>query len=217
MNPNVIPLNNNSNDADLFQARVNGVSSESVLIDTGTGVVNAGVAFSCLVAPIAGDTVLVSVAGNEYFVLSVLKREQEQDMTLEFPADVTMASRQGKVSVVADQGIGLMTPSETRFTASRINCRSAELDLVTNRLHANATDIEAHSKNVSLHTNTLSTVAKQVSQKTDMLVRWVENVETLNIGNLVQRIRKNLTSHSNQAMITATKDMRIDAERIHMG
>ena len=30
-------------------------------------------------------------------------------------------------------------------------------------------------------------------------------------------IRKNYTSHADQAVITASKDMRIDGERIHMG
>jgi hypothetical protein len=60
-------------------------------------------------------------------------------------------------------------------------------------------------------------VAKQITQKTDMLLRWVEGVETLSIGNLIQNVRQNYTSHSQQAVITASKDMRIDGERIHMG
>jgi hypothetical protein len=45
----------------------------------------------------------------------------------------------------------------------------------------------------------------------------INRTEILNIGNLVQNIRKNFTSHSRQAVITASKDMRIDGERIHMG
>jgi hypothetical protein len=48
-------------------------------------------------------------------------------------------------------------------------------------------------------------------------MRIVEGVETLSIGNLIQHIRQNYTSHSHQTVITARKDMRIDGERIHMG
>jgi hypothetical protein len=70
---------------------------------------------------------------------------------------------------------------------------------------------------MKMYTQMFSSVARQVNQKTDILVRWVEQVETLNIGNLIQNVRKNYTSHSDQAVITAKKDMLINGERIHMG
>ena len=48
-------------------------------------------------------------------------------------------------------------------------------------------------------------------------MRWIEGVETLNIGDLVQTVRRAYTTRAERAVITAQKDVMIDGERIHMG
>ena len=77
--------------------------------------------------------------------------------------------------------------------------------------------IEAHSKKVKLFSKSIDTISSRITQRTDVLMRWVENVETLNIGNMVQSIRNTKVCHAKQTIMTAKQDMRIDAERIHMG
>jgi hypothetical protein len=217
MNPNVIPIQTGQDECQLLKATVKGVSTQSLMIELDVGVMNARTAFSCLVAPIVGDSVLVNRSGNDYFVLSVLERHTDQNMTLAFPASVKMTASKGQMDFSASSDINLLSTSTTRLLAQQISMASADLTLNTGKLSANATDIESHSQTAKLYTHMLSTVAKQMSQKTEVLIRWVEKVETLNIGNLIQNIRQNYTSHANQAVITASKDMRIDAERIHMG
>lgn len=217
MNPKIIPMYNQPDECGLVRATVKGVSNESVMIDTGKGVVNARTAFSCLVAPENGDSVLVNYVENDYYILSVLERQEEQDMTLKFPADVKMQAMSGGIDMASNKDINLMTSAETNMMSGNLRFTSGNMDVTTGKLTTRTNDIESHSKTVRLYTHALDTVAKQMSQKTDILVRWVENVETLNIGNLIQRVRKNYTSHSDQAVITAQKDMRLDGERIHMG
>jgi len=57
----------------------------------------------------------------------------------------------------------------------------------------------------------------RVFQKSDQVMRWVETIETLNIGNWVQNIKHTLNSRAQHQIITAKSDVRVDAERIHMG
>jgi hypothetical protein len=217
MNPKVIPIHGAQDDCILRLAIVKGVSERSLMIDFGAGVINARVAFSCLVEPIAGDSVLVNQSGNDYFVLSVLERQAEQNMALSFPADVKILARKGQIDFVADQDLNFLSTKTTNILSAKLNLTSANMNINTSKLTALATDIESHSQTVSMYSNVFNSVTKQISQKTDILIRWVEQVETLNIGNLIQNVRKNYTSHSDQAVITASKDMRIDGERIHMG
>ena len=217
MNPNIIPIHGQHDECSLVKATVKGVSKQSLMIDTGAGVVNARIAFSCLVAPVAGDVVLANHAVNDYYVLAVLERPAEQDMTLAFPANVKMQAVDGQLDLIATKNINLLTCAETNMTSAKLNMISGNMDVTTGKLTSRTQEVESHSQNVRLYTNMLSTVAKQITQKTEILVRWVEAVETLNIGNLIQNVRKNYTSHSDQAVITASKDMRIDGERIHMG
>lgn len=217
MNPNIIPIQAKQADCRLVNASVKGVSQQTVMIGLGVGVVNARTAFSCLVAPMVGDNVLVSQTGSDYFVLAVLERDATQDMALNFPANVKMAAPKGQIDVIAGKDVNLLSTAKTNLLSAEINMTSSEMNVNAGKLTAHMTDVESHSQSVKLYTHMFSSVAKQVSQKTDILVRWVEQVETLNIGNLIQNVRKNYTSHSDQAVITASKDMRIDGERIHMG
>ena len=217
MNPNVIPIQTNQDDSRMFNAIVRNVSEQGLMIDMGVGVVTARAAFSCLVTPIVGDNVLVSLTGSDYFVLAVLERDTTQDIALNFPANVKMTAADGQVDIIAGSDVNLLSSAKTSLLSSQINMTSAEMNVNAGKLTAHTTDIESHSKSVKLYTQMFNSVARQVTQKTDILVRWVEQVETLNIGNLIQNVRKNYTSHSNQAVITASKDMRIDGERIHMG
>ncbi len=217
MTPNVIPLHGNHNECQFITAIVKGVSSQSLMVDTGKGVVNARTAFSCLVTPEVDDIVLVNEVENDYYVLSVLERPTEQNMTLAFPANVKLQAVDGQLDLIAAKDINLLTSADTHMLSSHLHITTGNMDINTAKLTSRTQEIESHSKDVKLYTDMLSTVAKQISQKTNVLVRWVESVETLNIGNLIQNVRKNYTSHSNQAIITAKKDMRIDGERIHMG
>lgn len=217
MNPKIIPLYKQSDNCRLMKAQVKYVAKDNVLIDTEIGVISARAAFSCLVVPENGDTVLVNYADNDYYILAVLDRPIKQDVTLSFPADVKMQALNGHIDLVATKNINLMTTADTHLVSDNLQMTSSNMDITTCKITSQSQEIESYSKTISLHTDTLSLVAKRISQKTDILVRWIESVETLNVGNLIQNIRKNYTSHSDQAVITASKDMRIDGERIHMG
>jgi hypothetical protein len=217
MNPKVIPIQAHQDNCRLFKAVVNNVSKQGLFIDYASAVINVQVAFSCLVTPIEGDTVLVNQSGSDYFVLSVLEREADQDIALNFPANVKLTALDGQVNVVSGKDINLFSTAKTNLVSADINMTSKEMNLSTGKLTAHTTEIESHSKTVKLYALLLSSVTKQVIQKADTVIRKVEQVETLNIGSLIQIIRKNYTSHSNQAVITASKDVRIDGERIHMG
>jgi hypothetical protein len=217
MSPKVIPIYAHQDDCRLVKASVKGVSKQSLMIELGVGVINARTAFSCLVAPMVGDSVLVSQSNSDYFVLAVLERTAEQDMALNFPASVKMTALEGQIDVIAGKDVNLLSTAKTNLLSAEINMTSSEMNVNAGKLTAHTTDVESHSQTMKLYSQIFSSVSRQVSQKTDILVRWVEQVETLNIGNLIQNVRKNYTSHSDQAVITAKKDMHINGERIHMG
>jgi hypothetical protein len=187
------------------------------MIDLGAEVINARTAFSCLVSPMVGDTVLVSQSDSDYYVLAVLERVAEQDMAINFPASVKMTAAEGQIDMIAGKDVNLLSTAKTNLLSAEINMTSGEMNVNAGKLTAHTTDVESHSQTMKMYTQMFSSVARQVNQKTDILVRWVEQVETLNIGNLIQNVRKNYTSHSDQAVITAKKDMLINGERIHMG
>jgi len=216
-NLNIIPLNKEHSGCELITAEIKAVTDGAIVIATDHGVINAKKAFSCLVALKVNDIVLVNYMPSGSHILSILERPDSSALDLKFPGDVKLSAASGKLDIVASDDINLISTADTNLLSKALTVTTPKINMHVKKLDAVVTDINAVSSNVRLNTKFLDVVAQQISQRTEVLVRWVENIETLNIGSLIQNIRNNLTSHSQQAVITASKDMRIDAERIHMG
>ena len=217
MKANIQVLHDNQSSNEAFKAQVKTVSKNAVLIDTGLLVINAQQAFSCIVTPEVDDVVLVHQLDAEYYILAILQRASKQSMNLSFPDDVTIQAPNGQVEVFASKQLSLISSDKAQILASDIALNSQNMHMQSGNIKSNAQQVEVCADNITVTCCMLNTIAKQVSQRADVLVRWVETVETLNIGNLVQKIRHNYSSHAQQTVITAKQDIRVDAERIHMG
>jgi hypothetical protein len=214
---NVVPFPPSASDWAVITAVVKGTAEDSVLIETDTGVMNAGVAFGCLVAPEAGDRVLVSRSDRECYVISVLDRPSNADMSLQFPGHVRMNAPKGRIDLTGGTDLNLLAAGKTRLVSRETQIACARVSVHTDELSTRAREFEAHLGTAKIFAEAIDTVAKRIGQRAENVMRWVEGLETLNIGNLVRTVRKTLMSHSDQAVLTAAKDFRIDGERIHMG
>lgn len=217
MNPSIVPIQADSENTGNLVAEVKSLSKACVIIDCHGRVISAKRAFSCLISPKVGDRVMVNCADGDYFILAILDRAGHQDMTLDFPSSVQLDVKTGGLGIAASENIDFLTAKSCNLMSRDLNLKSTEMNLQTGVLKSQTQKIEAHSRDIHLFTEMLNTVAERVTQRATMVVRWVENIESLNIGNVIQKIRHNYTTHADQAVITAKSDMRIDAKRIHMG
>ncbi|HEY4146930.1 DUF3540 domain-containing protein [Pinirhizobacter sp.] len=98
-------------------------------------------AVSCLVTPQAGDRVLlVSVAGDEYFVLHVLARADGGRATLAVPGADAVSIRQGEVDIAATRSIALRAGNDVEVTAVQ-----GTLSLNARQLFASAAESLVHT------------------------------------------------------------------------
>src|SRR5262245_61668150 len=65
----------------------------------------AQLAPSCVVAPSPGDRVLLVHAGEEAYVLAVLKQARPGETELAFERDVTLRVKDGRLRLLADRAI----------------------------------------------------------------------------------------------------------------
>jgi hypothetical protein len=138
-------------------------------------------------------------------------------MALRFPADVCLQAPEGRMDMSAAGDMNLAAAGKTRVASSEMHLMSGKLGVCADRLTTRSRETECHVGAARVLGTSIDSVVKRITQRTETIMRWVEGVETLNIGNLIQNIRKTLSSHSHQAVMTAKGDMRIDGERIHMG
>lgn len=218
MKANIYGFPGTDQECSVINATIKSSGGSSIVLDTHSGVVTAERAFSCIVEPETGDQVLVNKSGNQYHVLAILSRPGEsQNTCLSFDGDMKIRVPHGNAEIISGNNIDLIAPKTLRTAAENTQFLSKNMTIATSKLTAKADNIEAHSTHIKLFAKFVDTISSRISQRTDVLMRWVENVETLNIGNMIQNIRHTKVCHANQTVMTAKQDMRIDAERIHMG
>jgi len=214
---NVIAMKKVENNPVVIHATVKSVGDENVIIETDFGVISARLAFSCFLKPEVNDLVLADYSENHCYVLSVLERNGNSDVEIQYPATVNMRSSEGDINICSDKDIRLLAKAKSTFISDETSFISDSINVLSDSVNSRAEQVRCHVKNIHIFAESMDVVADQVRQRANTLIRWVESLESSNIGNLMQRVRHTLTSHSKQSVVTAEKDMRIDAERIHMG
>lgn len=178
------------------------------------GVRAAQVAAGCLVAPHVGDRVLVTRAGAECYVLTILSRES-RDRELRVNGELAVSAKRLRLS--GDEDVALKGGHKVGLHGHRIALTSDETAVCGRRVEVTADEGRAQFRKVQLVASSLETCADRIGQFARTVIRRVEEVETTQIGNLVQNIRESLISRSKRTSMTARKDVHVDGERIHMG
>ncbi len=190
--------------------------TDTVLVQCERGVVNASRAFSCLVRPIVNDKVLLAFSGHEVFVIAIISRDSDHT-TLDFAGDVELTTKCGKISISANEQIMLSSRGAIHQVSDSNHVVCSTLEFQSEAVSLNAATIQSNSKQSFINSDTMTVTGTNFYQKVEQVVRWVSKLETVNINNWIQNIRNTLSSRSKNAVITAESDMKIDAERIHMG
>ena len=103
-----------------------GVAGQTVTVRGALSDVRARRAASCLVAPSIGDRVLVAVEeGGEAFVLALLERASEGPTTIEADGDIAIRAASGKVTIAAQEGIDVVSPSPVQIAGGEVSVIAA--------------------------------------------------------------------------------------------
>ncbi len=208
MNRNVIPIHSKASDFVIDTGVVKCITANSTLVETRDGVINSEVAFSCLVSPVCGDTVLISRSKHDCYIISILSRPCAQDMTIRFSGNVNLHAVKGAFEV---------TSKEARLDSPYVAMTSLDTNILAKKINATSDEIKFNFNHGDVFAKSIHTTADRIMQRAKTVVRHVEGIETLNIGHMIQRVRKFFTVQSHHSSITAKKDIHIDGERIHMG
>lgn len=218
MLPNVMPLRQASQ-ATIETAQVvteQGAWFEVACAEKTTWVKKA---FSCSICPRLGDQVLVSLeeGGNSY-VLSILERPGDaQDCELEFPGDVSLKAANGVFDISASRDLRLTSASRVQTLSPELALRTESARLSTRRLDVSGEQADARFQRGRFQVHQLESIVDSAIHCARTVVRKVEGIETFNVGSLIKTVRSTLTIRSKHAVISSRHDMKIDAERIHMG
>ena len=194
---------------------VKSAANDVFIIQSSEGLVTASQAASCLLRPELDDKVLLSFIDNEIYILAVLIKANNKSK-LSLKGDVVFDT-QGELSINSAKKLTLNSSEKIAQSAPGIRALSSEHTIHAATFSANCTNMSLHSERVQAQVKELHGMFERVYQKADQVIRWVETIETLNIGNWVQNVKHTLNSRAQNQIITAKSDVKVDAQRIHMG
>jgi hypothetical protein len=199
----------------LFSGNVKSELDALFIIQSDNGVLPAVHAPSCLLKPEVDDKVLLSMIDGQLYILAVLEKSSQKSQ-LKFTGDLSVET-QGSLSLNSARALQLSSSTSLSHISPEIKALSKIHTLTTDQLTANSQKMTVYSEQVQAHIKEVHGMFERVYQKADQVIRWVETIETLNIGNWVHNIKGTLNSRANNQIITAKSDVKVDAERIHMG
>ena len=175
-------------------------------------------AVSCLVKPAVGDTVMLymDVTGKGY-ILSILERMNQQSTRISVENDLVIESRNDTITLAARESIDLASADRVSITAQDMVMTGHRGMFQINKVDLVSDTTTVHTKSSRMFANSIETVANTLTQRLQNSFRYVEKIEQLNAGNLMQSIRSLMSVKARQAVVIAEQDVKIDGERIHMG
>jgi len=175
-------------------------------------------AFSCLVEPMTGDRVLFSTdTGGQGHILSIVERLDSTETRLEFLGDVTLNASQGRLQLNGKQGINISSQQQINLVSEEYSLIAKKALFGVESISAFGSKLVAKISHVQTIAATVETVADHWLQKLKNSFRLIEGVDQQRAGDVIHTVKNLYSLRSRQAAILAKKDIKIDAERIHMG
>ncbi len=175
-------------------------------------------AFSCLVKPMTGDRVLFSTdTDGQGHILSIVERLDSTETNLNFPGDVTLNASQGQLHLNGKQGINISSQQQINLVSEEYSLIAKKALFGVESISAFGSKLVAKISHVQTIAATVETVADHWLQKLKNSFRLIEGVDQQRARDVIHTVKNLYSLRSRQAAILAKKDIKIDAERIHMG
>ncbi|WP_404418201.1 DUF3540 domain-containing protein [Marinospirillum sp.] len=192
-----------------FEALVQGGKDNKWLVMGERGVLKASQAYSCLVQPALGDRVLIQPLAGHYYLLAILERQQALPLRIQ--------AREGLEVDLGGQDCKWQHAGHWSLQADKASLLSRETEVTTETARIRGQQLTQHWQQVRNLVQDFWHTGQRTWKQVKQAISRVEEVEQKNSGEYLHRVENSMTQHSKRGSITSEKDLRIDAERIHMG
>jgi hypothetical protein len=191
-------------------------SGSSVRVRGAHGERRAEIAAACLLSPAPGDRVLVVYDDDEAYVLSVL-RQSQPDASLTFPGDVSLTLPAGRLRLLAQHGVELISPRSVRLQAGSIHTRAKEIEVGFSLLDLVGTSVLGKAKSVKIVAEAFDTIAGRLYQRAVHFLRRTDELDRVEAKNIDRRAEQLYHVHAENTVATAEQLVKVDGSQVHVG
>lgn len=203
----------------LTYAEVESRDGHELCVRTASGRTLAAVAASCLLAPEAGDQVLLTADNfGRAYVLAVLERpagRAENRLALTGPTRLEVTG--GELTLAAQRGIALASPAHIGLVAAELNVHAARAEIGLTETHMAGKSLSAHFERIRTVAHSVDTFIAQWVQRLSSCFRYVRELDETQAATARQLVEGTLTVQTGNSVHTAEGHIKIDAEQIHLG
>jgi hypothetical protein len=173
-------------------------------------------AVSCLVEPMAGDTVLVVVHGDGIHVLAILERPRKDAPTrLACGPNVELEAAES-ISMSAPR-VAIDGPEEAALRGHRVAVRATSLDVVASEAELLAHGAVCGAENVKTVAETVEVSAERSIERIGQGYRFVRDGEEVHADRIQYTAQQKVSLHGRHATVTAAELVKVDGGQIHLG
>lgn len=188
------------------------------------GVIAARQAVSCVVRPVTGDQVLLSVDALDRmhgaFVLAILARRPEDaamGTDLAFQGTVRLHTSGGDLSLSSEGNVHLCAANEAGIMAESVAMQADNVDMEARRLGMTAKVLNVKAACVNRVADVVHDICNRLTQRFIHAVRYVRDREEVQAGALRCVVEETLTIHAKNAVHVSEEITKIDAGQVHIG
>lgn len=202
----------------LRHARINAVDEDRFgMVSTDGGRFWLKPALGCLLQPEIGDTVLISVAHDEGYIIAVLERSIPTPPHIHFGGDLTLSLPAGCLNIHTREGVSVNAGKKFSLLADEGSAQIAYLLGTVGLLQIcgeRADSYWSERNNISLHQ--CDTAVRYTSEFGDRYQQIHGHDET-QAGSLRQRVDKEWTASCESIYLCADITVTIDGQLIRLG
>lgn len=186
-------------------------------VKTPSGERGAEIAASCLLSPAPGDRVLVAHAGEEAYILAVLRQSGDEEARLVFDKDVSLHIPNGRLRVMAEEGVEVASPEALSVRVKSLAANAEQFQIGFELLNLVGKSIASKSKKVRVVAETVDTVAGRIYERAVNFLRRTDELDRVEAKNMELRAEHLVHVHGENAVTTAEELVKIDGNQVHVG
>lgn len=192
-------------------------SAGRLTVGVGGDEIAARRAAGCLLEPGVGDTVLVGSSNGEHWVLTVLDRDPARSSEISVEGDLRLRTAHGKIAIVAQDGIDLISPGTTSVVSNQVEVRTRTASVLAEGLELFGGWMRTEVDKVKLLAQSLDQVVDRFSQRAKRSYREVSDFDQVKAGSSHHRVDKTMRMHAGDVAMTADGIVKMDGKQIHVG
>ena len=155
--------------------------------------------------------------GRKNHIISIIERPDSTETRMTFPGDITLDAAQGQLHINGKEGLCLHSEKNISQSSEDYTLLAKKAMFGIDSLSAVGSSLVSKISNVQTYADTVETVVDNMLQRLKNSIRFVEGVDQTKSRDFICTVKNLYSMRTKQAAILARKDLKIDAERIHMG